>query len=143
MKEIKKWVIAYAKWNDSEKGGDDIFHRLYYSQKLAQYFVDERIFQLTEEEIKELLLCTNSMRVDQRNIPQIFKKNDLKFIKECLHFLIYGKSTLATRMTECKKIKNLGISTINEIVGLMNPNEYPIVNNNSISGMKFFGYELK
>lgn len=143
IQEIKKWALEYKKWNKLEKGGNDISHRLEYSQKLKQYLSNEKILNLNENEVKQLLLCTNSMREDQRNIPQIFRKNDFESIKQALNYLVHSDATLPARMAECKKIKNLGTSTINEIIGLMEPDEYPIVNNNSISGMKFFGYDIK
>ncbi len=143
IQEMKKWALEYKKWNKNERSGNDIGHRLEYSQKIKQYLSNEKILNLNENEVKQLLLCTNSMREDQRNIPQIFKKNNFQSIKQGLNFLIYSDATLPARMTECKKTKNLGTSTINEIIGLMEPDEYPIVNNNSISGMKFFGYDIK
>jgi hypothetical protein len=39
--------------------------------------------------------------------------------------------------------KNLGTSSINEILGFTNPDKYPLINKNSNCGLRFFGYQVK
>ena len=54
-----------------------------------------------------------------------------------------GKQLLAARMTECNRIKGLGSSSMNEILGFAYPNKYPLINKNSNSGLRFFGYQIR
>jgi len=47
-------------------------------------------------------------------------------------------------MVTCdRNLRFFGKSSIRELIGWFYPEEYPIVNTNSNSGMKFFGYNLK
>jgi len=61
--------------------------------------------------------------------------------KRLLHSQTIG---LEERMvTSDRNLRFFGKSSIRELIGWFYPEEYPIVNTNSNSGMKFFGYNLK
>ena len=98
---------------------------------------------LTKEEIADALRCTNSINSDPRNLSMIFKKNNTEDIKIALNELVNGDGQLAARMNSCNEVKNLGIGAMSEIIGLAYPDKYPLLNKNSKSGLRFFGYNIR
>ena len=64
-------------------------------------------------------------------------------LRHALDVLVNSKQLLASRMTECNKINGLGSSSMNEILGFTYPDKYPLINKNSNSGLRFFGYHIK
>lgn len=147
LSEIKKWAHNYKKWNETHyrkyHNEDDIDWRIRNSKTVKQLLSPNKVSILTKEEVRKVLLCTNSLSSDQRNLVGIFKKSGLKNIKLALNELVNGKGELAARMNYCNKIKHLGKSTRNELIGFAYPERYPLLNKNSISGLRFFGYQSK
>ena len=39
-------------------------------------------------------------------------------------------------------LRNFGLSSIYELIGWYYPDKYPLMNNNSDCGMRFFGYTI-
>ncbi len=142
LAEIKKWAVKYKKWNEEEQDEDDIAWRMRTSRKIKQLLSPKRVMTLTKEEIGDTLRCTNSIKSDLRNLSMIFNKNSTRNIKLGLNELVNGDGTLMARMNLCNEIKNLGIGAMSEIVGLTYPDKYPILNKNSKSGLRFFGYNI-
>jgi phosphatidylserine/phosphatidylglycerophosphate/cardiolipin synthase-like enzyme len=144
--EIKKWALKYRKWNEEirkkERGEDDIAWRMRVSRRIRQLLSPKKIMTLKGSGIREALQCTNSINSDPRNLSMIFKYNEIKDIKLALNELVNGDGQLAARMNSCNEIKNLGIGAMSEIIGLTYPNKYPMLNKNSKSGLRFFGYNI-
>ncbi|PIV58200.1 MAG: hypothetical protein COS14_10860 [Bacteroidetes bacterium CG02_land_8_20_14_3_00_31_25] len=76
------------------------------------------------------------------NKDKIINNNSLKELRHALNVLVNSKQLLAARMTDCNNLKGLGSSSMNEILGFTYPNEYPLINKNSNSGLRFFGYNI-
>ncbi|MDQ2751626.1 MAG: phospholipase D-like domain-containing protein [Bacteroidota bacterium] len=143
LNEIKYWAQKYKKWNVAERNGEDINWRVNNSKKIRSYLSPKKILTLTEQDVETLLLCTNSINADQRNKAKILKENSLIDIRNGLNELANGSKELSERMNFCNQIKGLGPSTMNELIGFSYPKKYPIINKNSSSGLRFFGYQTK
>lgn len=146
LAEIKKWARAYKDYNrriKRESDGEDIDFRINNSKVIRKLLSPRKIHLLSKEEVKTVLLKTSSIASDHRNEAMIFRKNDLSNIKGALNRLVNGKDTLSKRMSYCKQIKNIGPSTMNELIGYYKPKEYPLINKNSRAGLRFFGYSIE
>lgn len=102
-----------------------------------------KVLNLNEVELKEAFRCLNSLRSYPINITKIFNNNSLVEIRNALNELVNGNGELAARMDFCNNIKNIGVSSMNEILGFTSPEKYPIMNKNTNSGLRFFGYQIK
>lgn len=106
-----------------DEGREDIYERVDKSIKIQGLLSPGRLELLTAEEVKEVLLCTNAISSDHRNKAMIFQKNDLGNIKDGLNVLVNGQGRPAARMSYCNKIKNIGRSTMSEIIGYYYPEQ--------------------
>jgi phosphatidylserine/phosphatidylglycerophosphate/cardiolipin synthase-like enzyme len=143
--EIKRWALQYKKWNTENRKieyVDDIDWRIENSSKIKKLLSPKNIMNLNKAGVIKALKCTNSICSQQRNLSMIFEKNDIKNIKAALNELVNGTVQLPERLNRCNQIKNLGIGTMSEIIGLTYPEKYPMLNNNSKSGLRFFGYNI-
>jgi len=142
LSEIKKWALSYRKWNE-QKDEDDIVWRIRNSEKLKKFFIPSKVTKLTKEELKEAFMCLNSLTSYPINRTKILNNNSIQEIRVAINELVNGDGELAARMDFCNKIKNLGTSSMNEIIGFTKPEKYPIINKNSNCGLRFFGYQVR
>jgi hypothetical protein len=145
MKEIRKWAKNYKEWNETEKEGDDIEWRMSSSKTLKKLLAPNRIMHLSRIELDEVFRCLNSLNSYPINRTKILnpENNSLRDIREGLNQLVNSDAPLAARMDFCNGLKNLGSSSMNEIIGFMNPTKYPLINKNSNCGLRFFGYQIR
>jgi len=143
LKEIQKWSRKYKNWND-RKEHDDIEWRRNNAKIVQRLLSKRRIETIQQAEIEEILGCLNSMNSYAINKTKVINNNTVENIREAFAQLIYGVGTVASRISTCdKSIKFFGKSSTNELIGCFYPDKYPLVNQNSISGLRFFGYQSK
>lgn len=142
-KEIQKWAKKYKNWND-EQERDDIEWRRNHTE-VVQRLLSKRQIQSTQTaDIEEILGCLNSMNSYAINKTKVINNNTVETIKDAFNQLIFGEGTVASRISNCEKsIKFFGKSSTNELIGCFYPEKYPLINQNSISGLRFFGYQSK
>jgi hypothetical protein len=143
LEEIKKWALSYKQWNKTEKNNNDIGWRVNNSKNLKRLLAPTKAKTLNKSEIEEVLSSLNSLNSYPINRTKILNNNSLGDIRKALDNLVNGKEELAERMNKSNSIKNLGTSSMNEILGFTNPDKYPLINKNSNSGLRFFGYQIK
>lgn len=143
LEEIKKWALSYKQWNKTEKDNNDIDWRVNNSKKLKRLLAPTNAKSLNKSEIEEILSSLNSLNSYPINRTKILNNNSLGDIRKALDNLVNGKEQLAERMNKSNSIKHLGTSSMNEILGFTNPDKYPLINKNSNSGLRFFGYQIK
>jgi len=143
IKEIRKWAKKYRKWNTEENEGNDIRWRLKNSKTLKRLLSPSKVHKLTKAEIEEALYCINSLSSYPINITKILNNNSKADIRKALDTLINDEGQLAERMNYANNIKNLGKASMNELIGYTSPEKYPLINRNSNSGMRYFGYKIK
>lgn len=88
-------------------------------------------------DIMNQLNCLNSR---PGNKDRIVEQNSLQELRHGFNSLVNGSQRLAARMTVCGRLHGVGPSTMNEILGFAYPRIYPLLNLNSESGLRFFGY---
>ncbi|MBI5805809.1 phospholipase D family protein [candidate division TA06 bacterium] len=147
MQEIEKWAINYKEWNAKvrrgEQGEEDIKWRLNNSKILKRMLVPTKVLKLTKDELDQIFHCLNSLNSYPINRTKILNNNKVADIRTALNELVNGDGQLAARMDYCNNIKNLGSSSMNEILGFTNPDKYPLINKNSNCGLRYFGYQVK
>jgi hypothetical protein len=143
LEEIKKWALSYKQWNKTEKDNNDIGWRVNNSKNLKRLLAPNKAKTLNKSEIEEILSSLNSLNSYPINRTKILNNNSLSDIRKALDNLVNGGEELAERMNKSNSIKSLGTSSMNEILGFTNPDKYPLINKNSNSGLRFFGYQVK
>lgn len=145
MIEIKKWAVKYKEWNKarSDKFGEDIEWRLNSSRKLKRWLSPRKVLTLNKSELEKVFRCINSLNSYPINRTKILNNHSVAEIRNALNELVNGEGQLSARMDFCNGIKNLGTSSMNEILGFTSPHKYPLINKNSNCGLRFFGYQIK
>jgi hypothetical protein len=136
--QFKNWLGKNPQFENYRKESIKIIQ-----QKLSVKLVDT----LNWDDIKNILNrlhCMNSLPINKAKILNPLN-NDLETIKNEWKNLIHNKSIpLETRMKSCNdNLYGFGKSGIRELIAWYYPDEYPVMNRNSNSGMKFFGYDIK
>jgi hypothetical protein len=110
---------------------------------MKEYLNPKTIKTIKKKDIRIVLDQLNGLNSYPWNKDTIINSNSLSKLRYSLDILVNGKQLLPARMTECNKLKGLGSSSMNEIIGFTYPNQYPLINKNSNSGLRFFGYQIK
>lgn len=101
-----------------------------------------KIIKLIKTDFRKVFNRINGLNSYPINKTKILNNNSLQKLRHNLYNLLYGDENLPARMNKCSEINYMGTSTINEIVGYHNPYDYPIINKNSNSGLRFFGFNI-
>ena len=92
------------------------------------------------EEVLDYLHCLGHYGWNKKNI---LAENDPRSIARAWNKLIEAPSINSQRIKEViGKIKYFGRSSACELIGWYYPEEYPKINLNSESGMRFFGFDI-
>ena len=84
----------------------------------------------------------NSMPINRTKFLNT-KNNSIKTIKLNWKNLLHNNTEDITTRMEKSKMVGFGKSAVQELISLYFPKDYPVINSNSNSGLKFFGYEIK
>ena len=96
-----------------------------------------------EQEIKEVLKRLHSVRSYPINMTRILSNNNPRRIARAWNRLIQAPSINSQLLKEViGEIKYFGMSSACELIAWYYPEKYPMINRNSESGMRFFGYTI-
>ena len=96
-----------------------------------------------KEEIKEVLGCLHCLYSYSWNKPKILSENDPRSIARAWNRLIKAPSISAQLIEEViGEIKHFGMSSVCELIAWYYYETYPMINRNSESGMRFFGFDI-
>ena len=96
-----------------------------------------------KEEIKEVLGCLHCLYSYSWNKPKILSENNPRSIARAWNKLINAPFIDAQLIEEViGEIKYFGMSSACELIAWYYPEKYPMINLNSESGMRFFGYTI-
>ena len=96
-----------------------------------------------KKEIREVLDCLHCLHSYGWNKPKILAENDPRSIARAWNRLIEAPSINSQLIKEViGKTKYFGMSSACELIAWYYPEEYPMINLNSESGMRFFGYTI-
>ena len=96
-----------------------------------------------KEKIEEVLDCLHCLHSYPINKTKILSENDPRSIARAWNKLINAPFINAQLLEEViGEIKNFGMSSACELIAWYYPEKYPMINRNSESGMRFFGYTI-
>ena len=103
-----------------------------------------RISSLNKKDIREVLDCFHCLFSRPINKTKILNNNPIpKIRKEWNRLLNTGSITSQAVADAISQIKNFGDSSASELIAWYKPEDFPIMNLNSKSGMRFFGIDIK
>lgn len=139
LSELEKYAKLFKEEIEREA-----IHRYTHSSKIMKEYLNPKaIKSITKKEVRIVLNQLNGLNSYPWNKDTIINSNSLPKLRYALDVLVNGEQLLAARMTECNKIKGLGSSSMNEIIGFTYPNQYPLINKNSNSGLRIFWVSIK
>ena len=96
-----------------------------------------------KEKIEEVLYCLHCLHSYPINRTKILSENDPRSIARAWDRLIQAPSINSQLLEEViGEIKNFGMSSACELIAWYYPEKYPMINRNSESGMRFFGFDI-
>lgn len=96
-----------------------------------------------KEKIEEVLDCLHCLHSYGWHKPKILDENDPRSIASAWNRLIQAPSINSQLIEEViGEIKHFGMSSACELIAWYYPEKYPMINLNSESGMRFFGYTI-
>ena len=96
-----------------------------------------------KKEIREVLDCLHCLYSYSWNKPKILSENNPRSIARAWNKLINAPFIDAQLIEEViGEIKYFGMSSACELIAWYYPEKYPMINRNSESGMRFFGYTI-
>ena len=96
-----------------------------------------------KQEIQEVLDCLHCLHSYGWNKPKILAENDPRSIARAWNRLIEAPSINSQLIEEViGEIKYFGMSSACELIAWYYPEKYPMINRNSESGMRFFGFNI-
>ena len=132
---FKRWALSQP----NERWRED------YSRLIQNRLAKDHIDSLTIEEAKEVVDRLNCMNARQLNKYKFLRphNNDIHTIRNAWRNLLFGTGTLQKRMEMCDaSLRSFGPSSVQELLGWFFPDDYPIRNNNSDAGLRFFGFTV-
>lgn len=141
--QVSRHVKSFKQWVSVE----DESYRVKRIKLVQEYLRPEAIKNLSLKKVEEILGCLHCMNSVPLN-KAIFtnpRNNSLKKIRKNWTKLLHDSSLpVENRIDDCNRnLMNFGLSAIRELLSCYYPEEYPVMNNNSNSGMRLFGYDVK
>lgn len=142
---FKRYFKSYTKWLDTDT--------TYFSNRqrdislIKKLLSEKNIDSIDKEDIRSIvsrLNCMNSLPLNKVKFLNPDNNTVDNIIKYWKVLLFDAESDITQRMQMCKNgLYSFGKSSIRELIAYHKPNEYPIINTNSNSGLRFFGYDVK
>lgn len=102
----------------------------------------KNIDKISIEDVEQIVKYLHS--VHDRNRNRFLNSNDIEVIKANWKDLLHTGNIDSGKINSViNNLKFWGPSSTKELIGWFYPNVYPIMNDNSNSGMRFFGYDVK
>ena len=144
-RERKDSIIKYSKSFKNWSQDNSEKYRLENIEIIKRKLSEQNILKLKHSDlvrITKCFHCMNSMPINRAKFLNI-ENNTIDEIKSNWIYLLHNRSEdIVTRMTKSKMV-GFGKSAIQELISLYYPEKYPVMNSNSNSGLKFFGYNVK
>ena len=113
--------------------------------RVAQILLSpDKIWTLNKKEIAKVLGCFHCLNSQPINKVKILNNNTVKKIRHEWNSLLNSGTITSQNVTDTvSNIKFFGNSCASELIAWYRPNDFPIMNQNSKSGMRFFGIKIK
>jgi hypothetical protein len=132
---FKAWTLTKQdeRWRDT------------FSNLIKGLLAKDRIDALTIVEAKKVVDCLNCMNARQLNKFKFLQphNNEVNSIRRAWKDLLFGGESVEKRMQNCdESLQWFGPSSVQELLGWFFPDAFPIRNNNSDAGLRFFGFRV-
>ena len=144
IQQFKKYYIDYTEWFNENPDYD--LYRLKNINFAKKNLHKKKIDTIQPEDVRKIvdsLHCMTSMPINRARLlnPQ---NNSIDLIRKNWSNLLHGDNDLLERMQTCdQNLRYFGKSSIRELLSLYEPEKYPVINSNPLSGLRFFGYDIK
>lgn len=140
-RQVEKEILHYFKSMPYAPGSGQ--WRLDRSARIREILPFKAGSSPRKDEIKEVLGCLHCLYSYSWNKTKILSENDPRSIARAWNKLINAPFINAQLIEEViGEIKNFGRSSACELIAWYYPEEYPMINLNSESGMRFFGFNI-
>ena len=140
-RQVEKEILRYFKSMPYAPGSGQ--WRLDRSARIREILPFKAGSSPQKQEIKEVLDCLHCLHSYSLNKSKIISENDPRSIARAWNKLINAPFINAQLIEEViGEIKNFGRSSACELIAWYYPEEYPMINLNSESGMRFFGFNI-
>ena len=144
MATIKTYIKQYLKWREEQKE-QELAERekrvSWYKEKMGS---PEKISNFTEKDLHELiekLWALEFWRNKAYKVNKLIKDNGLDKIKNAFINLLYSDQPITERWDDFRKsIKGLGPSSLSEILTLIFPDRYGIMNMKPLTVLPYLGF---
>ncbi len=143
--EIKKYAIPFKKWlAGGSEGVETSGFRESSSRAVRGILRKNNVEKIGKKEIREVAESFNSFNSVPLAREMFLRNNSPRNIRKAWKELLYNeKVPLQIRISRCRnQLPRFGDASIGEILGFFKPNKFPLRNANSISGLRFFGYNI-
>jgi len=144
MFTIKNYIKQYLKWREDQKEKElaEREERVsWYKEKMGS---QEKIKNFTERDLHELiekLWALEFWRNKSYKVNKLIKDNGLDKLKTAFVSLLYSEQPIAKRWDDFRKsIKGLGPSSLSEILTLVFPDRYGIMNMKPLTVLPHLGF---
>ena len=140
-REVKQEIRRYFKIMSYESEKEQ--WRLNRRNRIRKILPFEAGSSPRKQEIKEVLECLHCLHSYPISITRILNNNNPRSIARAWNRLIQAPSINSQLLEEViGEIKSFGMSSACELIAWYYPEKYPMINSNSESGMRFFGFDI-
>lgn len=144
MAIIKTYINQYLKWREEQKE-QELAEReervSWYREKMGS---PEKIKNFTEKDLHELIEKLWALRLWRNKtykVNELIKDNGLDKLKTAFISLLYSEQPIAKKWDNFRKsIKGFGQSSLSEILTLIFPDRYGIMNMKSLTFLPYLGF---
>ncbi len=144
MATIKNYIKQYLKWREEQKEKElaEREERVsWYKEKMGS---SEKINDFTEKDLHELiekLWALEFWHNKAYKVNKLIKDNGLDKLKTAFISLLYSEQPIAKKWDNFRKsIKGLGPSSLSEILTLVFPDQYGVMNMKPLTVLPYLGF---
>ena len=142
-REVKQEIRRYFKLMSMSYAPGSGLWRLERRDRIRELLPFKAGSSPRKEKIKEVLDCLHCLHSYGWHKPKILAENDPRSIARAWNRLIQAPSINSQLLEEViGEIKSFGRSSACELIAWYYPEKYPMINSNSESGMRFFGFDI-
>jgi hypothetical protein len=148
IRRLKKYHVLYRTWVQT-KDTDDFGHREAYHRKVRKILAPSKVQSATWEDIEDALSHVWAFQSNPLNKAKFFNRgnktnNRLPDVRDAFRVLFDDtQGPMSSRLRYCREnLVGFGPGAVGELVGHYYPEQFPISNNNSLSGLRYFGYAV-
>ncbi len=152
-KKLKRYHKHFISWLTTYKKSDSFVdypdHREIQHKRVRRILSPLKVRNATWKDIETALAEVWALQGNHLNRAKFFNRgnktnNSLRTVRDAFGYLFDDSNgSISSRFRYCKEnLVGLGSGAIGELIGYYYPDQFPLANNNSLSGLRFFGYDV-